>query len=70
MIGGVVVSQIKTGDELHSPLSFRGEADIVFSLERNEARRAVVTASEDGGPLIYYTHHGSPSRYGWGLPKR
>ena len=49
--GGVVVSQIKTGEELHSPLSFQGEADLVVSLERNEALRAAITALKEGSIL-------------------
>jgi indolepyruvate ferredoxin oxidoreductase beta subunit len=52
--GGVVVSQIRIGENVFSPLIPAGQADLVISLERHEALRAAVTALKDNGCLIYY----------------
>jgi indolepyruvate ferredoxin oxidoreductase beta subunit len=52
--GGIVVSQIRIGDQAHTPLVPTHAADLVVSLERHEALRAVNSASRDGGTLIYY----------------
>lgn len=52
--GGVVVSHLRLGDRVHSPLIFQNEADLVVALERHEALRATNTALKDGGTLIYY----------------
>ncbi|MDH4205147.1 MAG: 2-oxoacid:acceptor oxidoreductase family protein [Desulfobacteraceae bacterium] len=52
--GGVVVSQLRLGDRVHSPLIFQNEADLVVSLECHEALRGINTALKDGGTLIYY----------------
>jgi len=58
--GGVVVSQIRTGEDLYSPLLLEGEADLAVSLERNEALRAAAHALKDGGTLIYYNTSWQP----------
>lgn len=52
--GGVVVSQIRMGETIHSPLIPAGQADLAVSLERHEALRAAGTVLKDKGVLIYY----------------
>lgn len=52
--GGIVVSQIRIGENAHSPLIPAGQADLVIALERHEALRATATALKDNGFLIYY----------------
>ena len=52
--GGVVVSHIRLGDSVHSPLIAERAADLVVGLERHEALRGAQTMLRDGGMLIYY----------------
>ena len=52
--GGIVVSRIRFGPNLYSPLIPQGEADLVVALERHEALRGLNAALKDGGTLIYY----------------
>ena len=52
--GGVVVSQLRLGSRVYSPLILQNEADLVVALERHEALRSTNTALKDGGTLIYY----------------
>ena len=52
--GGVVISQLRFGDTVHSPLIPEGDADMVVALERHEALRALNTFLKDGGTVIYY----------------
>ena len=52
--GGIVVSQVRIGDNVFSPLIPAGQADLVISLERHEALRAAGTVLKDNGCLIYY----------------
>jgi indolepyruvate ferredoxin oxidoreductase, beta subunit len=52
--GGIVVSQIRMGDAVFSPLIPDGQADLVASLERHEALRAAGTMLKRKGVLIYY----------------
>lgn len=52
--GGIVVSQVRIGDTVYSPLICQQQADLVVSLERHEALRAVTRYARDGGTLIYY----------------
>ncbi len=52
--GGIVVSQIRMGEAVHSPLIPKGKANLVISLERHEALRAAATVLQDKGQLIYY----------------
>lgn len=52
--GGIVVSQIRIGENVFSPLVPTGQADLVISLERHEALRAAGTVLKDNGCLIYY----------------
>lgn len=52
--GGTVISHLRIGDRVSSPMVPRGRADLVVALERNEALRGVNTASKKGGVLVYY----------------
>ncbi len=52
--GGVVVSQLRLGDRVYSPLIFQNEADLVVALEHHEALRGTNAALKDGGTLLYY----------------
>ena len=52
--GGIVVSQIRLGRNVYSPLIPAGESDLVVALERHEALRGMSNALKDGGVLIYY----------------
>lgn len=52
--GGIVVSQLRFGEHVHSPLIPEGEADMVIALERNEALRAGSMYLKDKGTLVYY----------------
>jgi len=52
--GGIVVSQIRIGSDVHSPLIHRGDADLVVALERHEAFRGITAFLKDGGAVIYY----------------
>jgi indolepyruvate ferredoxin oxidoreductase, beta subunit len=52
--GGIVVSQIRIGDAVHTPIIPEGEADLVVSLERHEALRGMNLMLVDGGTLVYY----------------
>ena len=52
--GGIVVSQIRIGEKIHTPLIPRGQADLVVALERHEALRAITGALKNGGILVYY----------------
>ncbi|MBL7129547.1 MAG: 2-oxoacid:acceptor oxidoreductase family protein [Ignavibacteria bacterium] len=52
--GGVVISQLRLGENSYSPLINKGEADLVIALERHEALRGLNDNLRDGGTLIYY----------------
>lgn len=52
--GGIVVSQIRIGEKVFSPLIPAGQADLAISLERHEAQRAAGTVLKNKGSLIYY----------------
>lgn len=52
--GGAVVSHIRLGEAVHSPLIADGTADLVVALERHEALRALQKAARNGGVLVYY----------------
>ncbi len=53
--GGIVVSQIRMGEQVFTPLIPEHQADLVVALERHEALRAVVQYAKAGGFLIYYS---------------
>ncbi len=52
--GGTVVSHLRIGDGIFSPLVPPGEADLVLALERLEAYRATLEMLKDGGNVLYY----------------
>jgi indolepyruvate ferredoxin oxidoreductase beta subunit len=52
--GGKVVSQIRMGRSVYTPLIPEGQADLVVALERHEALRAAVQFAKPGGFLVYY----------------
>ena len=52
--GGIVVSQIRIGKKVHTPLIPKGRADLVVALERHEALRGLNSALKNGGTLVYY----------------
>lgn len=52
--GGIVISHLRFGENVFSPLIFQNQADLVVALERHEALRAMNSALKDKGTLIYY----------------
>ena len=52
--GGSVVSQIRMGSQVHTPLVSRHQADLLISLERHEALRSLTEFAKEGATLIYY----------------
>jgi indolepyruvate ferredoxin oxidoreductase, beta subunit len=52
--GGQVVSQIRMGLNVFTPLIPARQADLVVGLERHEALRAALHFARPGGFLIYY----------------
>lgn len=52
--GGIVVSHLRLGKNIHSPMVSARKADLVVALERHEAIRAVDSALKDNGCLIYF----------------
>lgn len=51
--GGVVVSRIRMGDGIHSPLIMKNRADLVLALEVHEAMRGLKTALKKNGTLMF-----------------
>jgi indolepyruvate ferredoxin oxidoreductase, beta subunit len=52
--GGVVISNLRIGEHVFSPLIPSGDADLVVALERHEALRGLQLAARDGSTLVYY----------------
>lgn len=52
--GGIVVSHLRVGGDIFSPLIPEGEADLAVALERHEALRALNGFVRDGGTLVWY----------------
>ena len=52
--GGTVVSHIRLGDAVFSPLIAEATADLVVALERHEAMRGLQKAARNGATLVYY----------------
>ncbi len=50
--GGSVVSQVRIGDKVHSPLVALGETDILISFEKLEALRHAHFLSPDGVAMV------------------
>ena len=51
--GGIVVSQIRCGDRVHSPLIMKHSADLVLGMEIHEAARGASLALKKGGTLVF-----------------
>lgn len=51
--GGVVVSRIRCGEKVHSPLIMKNCADLVLGMEIHEAARGAGAALKKGGALVY-----------------
>jgi len=51
--GGIVVSQIRCGEPVHSPLILRNSADLVLGMEIHEAMRGSSLALKKGGTLVF-----------------
>ncbi|MFZ5950537.1 MAG: 2-oxoacid:acceptor oxidoreductase family protein [Candidatus Rifleibacteriota bacterium] len=58
--GGIVASQIRIGDQVHSPLVAPKTADLVISLERTEAIRGAAEYLKADGTLIYFDARWQP----------
>ncbi len=52
--GGIVISHLRLGKTIHSPMISERKADLVVALERHEAMRGVDIALRDNGCLIYF----------------
>jgi indolepyruvate ferredoxin oxidoreductase beta subunit len=52
--GGIVISQLRFGEDLFTPLIREGDADLAICLERHEALRALNIFVKKNGALIYY----------------
>jgi len=52
--GGVVVSHLRIGEQIRSPMVSARRADLVIGLERHEALRGADYALRNHGVLIYY----------------
>jgi indolepyruvate ferredoxin oxidoreductase beta subunit len=52
--GGIVVSHLKFGEKINSPLIPENKADMVVGLERHEAFRGMNGYLKEGGTLVYY----------------
>ena len=51
--GGVVISRIRCGEQIYSPLIMKKRADLVLGMEVHEALRGLDTALKKGGTLVY-----------------
>jgi indolepyruvate ferredoxin oxidoreductase beta subunit len=51
--GGIVVSRIRCGEKIHSPLIMNHCADLVLGMEVHEALRGLGIALKKGGTLVY-----------------
>ena len=58
--GGIVISNIRVGENVHSPLIGRGDADLTVALECHEALRSMNDFLKDTGTLIYYSTSWQP----------
>lgn len=52
--GGVVISNLRLGSNVFSPIIPEGQADLLVALERHEALRGLNAALKDRGTLVYY----------------
>ena len=51
--GGVVISRVRCGEHIHSPLIMKKRADLVLGMEVHEAMRGLDLALKKGGTLVY-----------------
>jgi indolepyruvate ferredoxin oxidoreductase beta subunit len=51
--GGVVVSRIRCGSHVFSPLTLKHQCDLVLGMEIHEALRSLGIAMKKGGTLVY-----------------
>ncbi len=51
--GGVVISRIRCGEQIHSPLIMKKSADLVLGMEVHEAMRGLDIALKKEGTLVY-----------------
>lgn len=51
--GGVVVSRIRCGENVYSPLTMKGRSHLILAMEINEALRGLHSALRQKGTLIY-----------------
>ena len=51
--GGTVVSRIRCGEQVHSPLIMKNSADLFLAMEVHEAMRGLDLALKTGGTLVY-----------------
>lgn len=51
--GGAVVSRIRCGEKVFSPLIMENQADLVLGMELHEAARGARDALKKGGTLVY-----------------
>jgi len=58
--GGIVISNIRVGENIHSPLIGRGAADMIVALECQEALRGMNDFLKDAGTLVYYNTSWQP----------
>ncbi len=52
--GGTVVSHLRIGDGVFTPIVPEGQADIVLALERIEGLRGLLKMLKPGGTVLYY----------------
>ena len=57
--GGSVVTYLKYGEKVHSPIIDKGEADVILAFEELEAYRALPFLKKDG-KIIVNTQHINP----------
>jgi len=67
--GGVVISRIRCGEHIHSPLIMKKRADLVLGMEVHEAMRGLDIALKKGGTLVYMDVSWQPLPVRLGLGK-
>jgi indolepyruvate ferredoxin oxidoreductase beta subunit len=58
--GGAVVSRIRCGSKVFSPLTLSHHCDLVLGMEIHEALRGLEVALKKGGTLVYMDHAWQP----------
>lgn len=67
--GGTVISQIRIGAEVFSPIIPPFESDLILSLELHEAWRALMSVSKPGSTLLCYDAFWQPLSVRKGVDK-